>query len=169
MIDPVTLLAAASTAFNGIKKAVEIGKEVQDVYSELSRWASAAGQLQAFINNEKDRKPGIFEKIGFAKSDTAEAFDIYAAQVQLREMEKEIHHMFLYGALQHLGMEGYSEFTKLRREVREKRERIIREQMERRKRFIENLFWGSLLAITLAIAIWFFVSIFYYGREVGKW
>lgn len=168
-MDPFSLLATANAAFAGIKKAVEIGREVQDVYSELSKWAGAAGNLQAFINQNKDKKPGIFERIGFNKSETAEAFDIYAAQVQLREMESEIYQMFLYGALAHLGLEGYREFIQLRREVREKREALIREQMARREVFFYHLFWGSLLVIAIIIAAYTFVGIFDLGRGAGKW
>jgi hypothetical protein len=84
-------------------------------------------------------------------------------------MEVDIYNMFLYGELQHLGSEGYSNFIQLRREVREKREKMIRDQARRRKRFIENLFWSTLLIITLIIAIKLF-SIFYeYGKDAGKW
>jgi hypothetical protein len=84
-------------------------------------------------------------------------------------MEAEIYHMFYYGELQHLGAEGYSQFNQLRREIRERRERMIRDQARRRKRFIENLFWGTLLVITLTIAIKFFVWLFDIGREAGRW
>lgn len=172
-MDPVTLLAAATTAFNGIKKAVAVGKEVEGIYNQLSKWADAAGQLQSYINNSKDdngeRKLGLFEKIGFKKSETAEAFDIFAMQVRLQQMEIDIREMFIYGELQHLGMEGYSNFIQLRREVREKREKMIRDQARRRKRFIENVFWGTLLTITLIVAVKFFVWLFEFGREAGKW
>ena len=168
-MDPVCLLAAATTAFNGIKKAVEIGREVQDVYSELSKWASAAGNLQAFINQEKVKKPGIFEKIGFNKSETAEAFDVYAAQVQIREMESEIYNMFLYGALNHLGLEGYREFIQLRKKVREDREALIREQMRRRELFFYYAGWGSLLILAILTLIWLLSASFNLGREAGKW
>lgn len=168
-MDPVSLLAAATAAFNGIKKAVEIGREVQDVYSELSKWASAAGNLQAFINQERVNKPGIFEKIGFNKSETAEAFDIYTAQVQIRQMEGEIYNMFLYGALNHLGMEGYREFIHLRKKVREDREALIKEQMRRRELFFYYAFWGSMLTIAILVGIWLSTETFNLGREAGKW
>jgi hypothetical protein len=173
MIDPVTLLATATAAFNGIKNAVAFGQEIEGVYQQLSKWADAAGQLQEYINHNKsdtgERKLGLFEKIGFAKSETAEAFDIIIAQQRLREMDSEIYHMFLYGELQHLGPEGYSNFIQLRREVREKRERMIRDQARRRKRFIENAFWFSLLIITLIIAFNILSWIFTLGQEAGKW
>lgn len=159
-MDPVSLLATATAAFNGIKKAVEVGKEVQQVYGELSKWANAAGNLQAFINQERSKPPGIFEKIGFNKSETAEAFDTFAAQVQIREMEAEIYHMFIWGALNHLGQEGYREFIQLRKKVREDRERLIRQQMQRREIFFYYTGWGMALALALAIAVWMFIEIF---------
>jgi hypothetical protein len=172
-MDPVTLLAATTAAFNGIKKAIAVGREVQDIFGQLNKWADSAGQLQDFINKSRDpnqqKKPGLFEKIGFAKSDTAEAMDIYAAQQKLREMEAEIQHMFYYGALQHLSQEGYREFIAIRKKVREEREKAVRDQARRRKRFIENAFWGTLLTITLAIAIKFFVWLYEFGHEAGKW
>lgn len=172
-MDPVSLLATATAAFNGIKHAVEIGQEVEGVYRQLSKWADAAGQLQEYINDNKsdtgEVKAGLFEKIGFKQSETAEAFDILIAQQRLREMDTEIYHMFIYGELQHLGTEGYSNFIQLRREVREKRERMIRDQIKRRKRFLENTFWYTLLVITLIFAYNFAMFIFDFGRESGKW
>lgn len=172
-MDPVTLMAGVVATYNGIKKAVAVGREVQDIMGQLSKWADSAGQLQEYINKAKDpnqqKKPGIFEKIGFAKSDTAEAMDLYAYQQKLREMEAEIQHMFYYGALQHLGQEGYREFIAIRKKVREDREKLVREQIQRRKNFIENAFWGSLLALTLAFALKFFVWLYDIGKEAGKW
>jgi len=172
-MDPLTLMGTVTAAFNGLKAAVKVGQEVEGVYRQLSKWADAAGQLQQLINSSKtdtgEQKAGLFEKIGFGKTATAEAFDIIIAQQKLREMEAEIYHMFYYGELQHLGAEGYSQFNQLRREIRERRERMIRDQARRRKRFIENLFWGTLLVITLTIAIKFFVWLFDIGREAGRW
>jgi hypothetical protein len=172
-MDPITLMAGVAAAFNGLKHAVSVGREVQDVFGQLSKWADSAGQLQDFINRARDpnyqRKPSIFQKIGFEKSETSEALDLYAYQQKLREMEAEIQHMFYYGALHHLGQEGYREFIQLRKKVREDRERMIREHAERRQKFIENTFWGSLLIIAVFTAYEFFLFIFNYGREAGKW
>ena len=173
-MDPITLMAGVAAAFNGLKHAVSVGREVQDVFGQLSKWADSAGQLQDYINRERDpnhqqKKPGLFQKIGFSKSDTSEALDLYAYQQKLREMEADIQQMFYYGALQHLGQEGYREFIQLRKKIREDRERMIREQAERRQKFIENTFWGSLLLLTLFVAYEFFLFIFKYGREAGKW
>jgi hypothetical protein len=172
-MDPVTLMATCTAAFNGIKAAVKVGQEVEGVYKQLSKWADAASQLQQYINNNTgdygEKKLGLFEKIGFNKSDTAEAFDIFIAQQKLREMENEIYHMFYYGELQQLCAEGYASFIQLRREVRENREKMIRDQARRRKRFIENMFWGTLCIIVFSIAIKFFTWLYQFGVEAGKW
>ena len=47
---------------------------------------------------------------------------------------------------------GYSQFNQIRREVREKRERMIRDQANRRQKFLERIFWSSMLIITMVLA-----------------
>ena len=173
MIDPVSAFALANAAFNGVKRAVEIGKEAQEVYSQLSKWASAASDLSEAINQQENRKPGIFEKIGFAKNETAEAFDTFIAKQKLREMEQEIYQMFIYGDLQHLGIDGYREFVQTRRLIKEKREKMIYDQMRRRQKFVKNLIeYGSIclvLFIGLIVLFSFSVAIYKTGIESGRW
>ena len=137
MLDPVTLLATATAVFNGLKKAVELGREAEDVFGQLGKWASAVSDLQEWMSGAQ-AKPPLFGRIVFAKSATAEAFDEYAAQVKIREMEKTLYNWFHYGPLQHLGRDGYIEFTHMRRRIKEQREKMIYEQIRRRKRFIKN-------------------------------
>lgn len=165
-MDPITLLAAATAAFNGVKKAVEVGREISDVYSQLSSWAGHVGNLQDAMRGieEEEKKPSIWKKITFEKSETAEAFDIYAAKQKLIEMEKEIRHMFLYGDLNHLGMDGYNEFRTMRREVRERRTKIFREQKEARTKFIDDIKLYSTLGVLMLVGIfglWFAITLIF--------
>ena len=173
MIDPFTAFSVASAAFNGIKKAVEIGREVQDVYSQLSQWAGAISDLQESISQIENKKPGLFEKIGFSKNETSEAFDTFIAKQKIIEMEKEIHHMFTYGELQHLGSDGYKEFIQMRRSIKAKREKMIYEQMRRRQEFarkVKDYTLALLLLISSTILIYYIISIIYTaGVSAGKW
>ena len=173
MIDPVSAFAMATAAFNGIKKAVEVGREVQDVYAQLSQWAGAASDLQEFISQQENRKPGLFEKIGFGKNETSEAFDTFIAKQKIVEMEKEIQHMFTYGALQHLGSDGYKEFIKMRRSIKDKREKMIYEQMRRRQAFFRNLvnYGGSFVVVAVGIGLLSWMGMFIYeaGAQAGRW
>jgi hypothetical protein len=162
-MDPITIIAAATAAFNGVKKAVELGREVQDVYSQLSEWAGHVGDFHKAVAamEMREKKPGLFDKITFAKSETAEAFDLYAAKQKIIDMEKEIYHMFLYGELSHLGRDGYDEFRRMRREVTEKRQKMIADQMEARREFFEALKLWTIAGIIIlmgAAMIWFMID-----------
>ena len=167
-MDPVSALAMASAAYNGIKKAVELGREAHDIFGQLGKWAEAAGNVQSYITEKETKKPGLFSSLTEV-NDTRAAFDILKAKEQIRFMEQEIYKMFTYGALQHLGQEGYRDFIKLRKDIKEKRERAIREQRRRRKKFFINLILGSLLVITLLAGAALFDTVYQAGVAAGKW
>lgn len=162
-MDPVTILAVTSAAFNGVKKAIALGREAQDIYGELSKWAKHAGDLNEFISGQS--KPGK-KLLG---SVTGQAFDIMAAKSQLQQMEKEIQHMFIYGELQDLGASGYKEFILLRRKLKAEREYAEREKQIKRVQTLENTFWGSILAVLLASIIYFGTIFYEFGTRTGRW
>jgi len=154
-VDPVTLFATATALWSGVKKAVEFGREAQDILGQLSQWAQAVDNFDHAVQQEK-KKPALFKKLKPSNA-TAEAFDEYTARVKLREQEAEIRHLFLYGALNHLGMDGLREFYEIRRKIREKRIREIQDQKFRREQFVEQmLLWGMIVLILVAggLAIW---------------
>ena len=173
MLDPVSAFAMASAAFNGIKRAVEIGREVQDVYSQLSQWAGAASDLQEAISQQESRKPGLFEKIGFGKNETSEAFDTMIAKQKLIEMEKEIRHEFLYGAFANLeggygSMDGYRKFCEMRRKIRADRIRMKQEQENMQAEFWAKvqLFGGGTAIVVVGLLMLYMAVdfIFKYGK-----
>ena len=149
-MDPITALATISAIWGGIKKAVEVGREVQDVWGQLSTWAQAADVLEQV--SDKPKKPPLFKKLDFS-NDTKQAFDAYAAKIKMREMEADIRHQFLYGGLCHLGMDGLREFYSIRRRIREQRIKAIQDQMIRRRQFVEHCFLGSLILVGSAAVI----------------
>jgi hypothetical protein len=147
-MDPITALAAASAIWSGIKACVDTGREVQDVWGQLSQWADNAGQVYDYIA-EQESKPSIFRKLEFKTSDTKEAFNIFTARVKMREMESEIKHMFLYGALNHLGMDGYKEFLDIRQQIRVERYKQQQQQQRAKESFKEDLKYGAILTSLL--------------------
>lgn len=150
-MDPVTLMATVTASYNGLKKAVAMGREVQDIFKQLGKWAEGADQMYSWLNKQNTKSVGLFQTISFDKSETAEALDISAARLRLQEMEEEIKMMFYYGQLQDLGLAGYRDFIKSRSEIREKRQRMIREQIKKRQKFAENIFIGVIVLITTSV------------------
>ena len=44
-MDPVSAIAAATAAFNVIKKGFEIGRDVESMYGDIGRWMSATSDI----------------------------------------------------------------------------------------------------------------------------
>jgi hypothetical protein len=122
-MDPITLLAAASAVWNGIKKASEFAQEAEGVWSQLSKYAGLADQLEQHITTAKNKpqKPKLFGKLDFS-SDTQQAFNAFEAEHKLMSIENEIRHEFLYGAFCNLeggygSLDGYRKFLEMRRKI----------------------------------------------------
>ena len=55
-MDPVTLLSAASLAFNGVKKAIQVGRDMEDIFKQLSVWSGHVSDLQEWMGQDKKYK-----------------------------------------------------------------------------------------------------------------
>ena len=89
MFDPITIGAAlttASTAFAGLKKAFQAGRDIESMTGDLSRWMGAGSDIE---QKEKSAKnPPIFRKVfGSVEQEALEAF---AAKKKLEEQRYEL-------------------------------------------------------------------------------
>jgi len=152
MIDPVTAFAAASAAFKGVQTLVNHGREIEDVFGQLAKWAEAVSDLQEWMGQKS--KPSIFKKLTF-RDDTKAALETVMYRQKLAAMEKEIREMF-----QWYGPPGaYEEFIKERRLIKARREKMIYEQIRRRKAFVEYSLAFGLVGATLGGIAWIFAVI----------
>jgi hypothetical protein len=89
-VDPITILAACTAVWNGIKKASEFAQEAEGVWSQLSKYAGLADQLEQHITTAKNKpqKPKLFGKLEL-NNDTQEAFNVFEAEHKLAEMERK--------------------------------------------------------------------------------
>ncbi len=74
-MDPVTIISGATVAFNALKKGFAIGKDLQDMSSQLTQWAghmSDLGQAEKQVKN-----PPWWKTLG--SSVEAEAKEVIAA------------------------------------------------------------------------------------------
>jgi hypothetical protein len=64
MFDPITISAAvatASTAFSGIKRAFQAGRDLESMSQDLSRWMGAVSDVDAAHKSAKN--PTMFRKV----------------------------------------------------------------------------------------------------------
>ena len=167
-MDPITLLATASAIWSGVKKASEFAAEAEGVWGQLSKYCGVADQLEQCIQAEKNnpKKPKLFGSTDTG-NDTAEAFNAFEAEHKLRQMEADIRHEFLYGAFCNLehgfgGMDGYTKFCNMRREIRARRIKAKQEQEQMQADFWDRMvLWGGgsvIVAAGLGV-IWFAVNL----------
>ena len=167
-MDPITLLATASAIWSGVKKASEFAAEAEGVWGQLSKYCGVADQLEQCIQAEKNnpKKPKLFGSTETG-NDTAEAFNAFEAEHKLRQMEADIRHEFLYGSFCNLehgfgGMDGYTKFCNMRREIRARRIKAKQEQEQMQAEFWDRLvLWsgGSVIVAAGLGVIWFAVNL----------
>jgi len=162
VIDPVTALSLATATFSGIKKAVQIGKDAEEVFRQLSKWATAIEDVKEYLNQEES-KPSIFKSLKYNKSATAAAFDEIIARKKVKEQEDAIRELFTSNWQNpNMGLDGYRDFIEMRRRIKRKREKELYNQMRRRKAFLYNTKMGlaiSFLTLTLIYMIHFLWTI----------
>jgi hypothetical protein len=152
-MDPVTCMAAASSAFKILKKGFAIGKDIESMAGDLSRWMGALSDLD---QAEKEAKnPPIFKKMFAGKSVEQEAIEIFAAKKKAQAQRDELKQYLQYT----VGSRAWDELIKMEGQIRKQRQETLYRQRERRQKFIE---WVVIImsVITgvaiLATLVWFF-------------
>jgi len=110
-MDPLTILAGATTAFNLVKKAVQTGKEIEGIVGQLGKWFDAYENI-----NRAAAEPKKSKFLGGGSAEE-EALNIVVAQQKLKQQEYELK-VLIIGAY---GESAYYEM--LRQRVRIKKER----------------------------------------------
>ena len=70
-MDPITAIAAATTAFNAIKKGFSVGRDVESMSKDLGRWMGAIQDVKDGHKKSKGRSFGSVEE---------EALETFAAK-----------------------------------------------------------------------------------------
>jgi len=85
-MDPVTIISGATVAFNALKKGFAIGKDLQDMHGQLTKWAghmSDLGQAEKQVKN-----PPWWKSLG--GSVEAESLEVFTAKRKAESMRKEL-------------------------------------------------------------------------------
>ena len=144
-MDPVTISLAvgvASKAFSAIKQGFAVGRDIEQMSGDISRWMGAASDVD---NAEKQAKnPGVFGKVFGGGSIEATALQAYSAKKKLEEQRYELK-MFLN--LTH-GPQAYEELLQMEGQIRKERQQTIYKQQQIRKQIGEGI---ALLFLVLII------------------
>ena len=106
MIDPVTALGVATTAFNAIKTGFQAGRDVEGMAGDLSRWMGAVSDIKKA--EELNQKPPLFKKLFAAGSVEEEALQTLMAKKKTEDMRDQLKNIIMFSR-GHGAWESYSE------------------------------------------------------------
>ena len=143
-MDPLTISLAvgvASKAFSAIKQGFAVGRDLEKMSGDVSRWMGAASDVD---NAQKQAKnPGIFGKVFGAGSIETIALQAYAAKKKLEEQRYELK-MYLNMTQ---GPQAYDELLEMEGQIRKERQATIYKQQKLKKQI------GEAIAIIVVVAI----------------
>tara|TARA_R100000406_G_scaffold37590_1_gene24959 strand:+ start:43 stop:513 length:471 start_codon:yes stop_codon:yes gene_type:complete len=144
-MDPLSLVAMASTTFKGIQVLVNKGAEIEHVAQKLGQWYTFASDIKQA--EKESESPGIFKKLFDGNTVEQQALNSVIAKKKLEEQEKQIRELIVWA----YGVETYQEMIMLRRTIRKKREEAIYKQRKRRRLLIDSAFIFIALAFSSAV------------------
>lgn len=150
MIDPITALATASSAFNLIKKGFSVGRDVESMGKDLGRWMGAMSDLKKA--HEYTQKPPLFKKIFNAGSVEEEAMAAFMAKKKAEDMRDELRQIISFTR----GPSAWQELINMEARIRKDRQRAIYDQKERQRKVIEYSLAAVLVSATCGMLGWFF-------------
>ena len=147
MIDPITALATATSAFNLIKKGFEVGRDVESMGADLGRWMGAMSDLKKA--DEYAKKPPLFKKIFNAGSVEEEAMAAFMAKKKAEDMRDELKKLISWTR----GPSAWDELLRMEAEIRKKRQQAIYDQQERQRKVFETIAIVLLIGLCAGILI----------------
>lgn len=151
-MDPLSLIAMASTTFKGIQTLVNRGAEIEHVAQKLGQWYSFASDIK---QAEKEAEnPGVFKKLFEGNTVEQQALNSVIAKKKLEEQEKQIRELIVWS----YGVETYQEMIMLRRKIKAQREEVIYKQRKRQRMLLDS-FLLSIAAVVSASIIYGTITI----------
>jgi len=157
MIDPITAVGLATSAFNILKQGISAGKDIQEMSGTLSKWGSAFSDFQ--YAEDKAKNPPFYKMMS---DNSANAIEIFAQKKKMQQMRKEIkdHISWTYGP------SAWEEVLSIEGEMR----RIRKEEAYKKQEFLDNTI-NTIVGVTvfLVAAAGVGTALYYLGRYQGKW
>ena len=140
MIDPISAVAMATSAFKMVQRMVSVGREIEDTLGQVGKFYGAVSDF-----NESKRQadnPPLFKRLVASKSIEQEAMEMFANNKRIQQQEKELRELLMYT----YGANAYQELQGMRRSIKEQREKTVYAQARRHKAFIWNTVAISVLS-----------------------
>ena len=140
-MDPVTIISGATVAFNALKQGFSIGRDLQDMSGQLTKWAghmADLGQAEKQVKN-----PPWWKSIG--GSVEAEAMEVFAAKKKAESMRKELKDYISWT----MGPSAWDELVAIEAKIRKQK----KEQEYRKAELQESIIAWALGGLLFVIGV----------------
>lgn len=147
-MDPITAFAAAQAAVKGVQAAIKLGKDIHAITGEAMKFFEAKDVVQREASKPKST---------FAKSDTAQAFEIVMQAKMLNDAEKELNNWMVMSGHADLWQQLLIERNNIIQ--KRKKQEILDEQnaAAKKKEMDELINWllgGGIVVMVLGFIVW---------------
>ena len=150
MLDPVTLSAAvtgATTAYNAIKKAIMVGKEIEDMSSELSRWMTAVSDVDNV--HRYANSPSALDRV-FNGSIEQVAIESFSAKKKLAKQREELRNFLVAN----YGTTAWDDLIREEGRIRKARQEAVYARQERNKQVRDYTIIGVTSLVGFGAMAW---------------
>ena len=151
-MDPLSLVAIASSAFKGVEVLVSKGAEIERVAKKLAHFYGLMSDIKEA--ESEAGSPPIFRKLFDGASVEEQALNAIIAKKKTEEMEKQVRELIIWS----YGDETYKEMMAMRREIRARRDATIYKQ-RRKQRLMLDISAGIIGLMICGGVIWALVSV----------
>jgi len=148
MLDPITAFATAQAAVKGVQAAIKLGKDIHAITGEAMKFFEAKDVVQKAASQPKGT---------FAKSDTAQAFEIVMQAKMLNDAEKELNNWMVMSGHADLWQQLLIERNNIIQ--KRKAQEILDEKnaAAKKKEMDELINWllgGAIVILVLGLVFW---------------
>ena len=150
MLDPVTLSAAltgATTAYNAIKKAIMVGKEIEDMSSELSKWMTAVSDVDNVHRNANS--PSALDRV-FNGSIEQVAIESFSARKKLAKQREELRNFLVAN----YGTSAWDDLLREEGRIRKARHEVVYARDERNRQIRDYTIIGVTSLVGFGSVAW---------------
>ena len=137
MVDPISVLGIATTAFNTLKKGFELGKDAESMIKDVGRFMHSVDDIKNAHKNKKNRKFGSVEE---------ESLETFVALKKAKQMEDELRNFMNAN----YGLNAWNDILRIQARLRKER----KEAIARAKREREKLIMYVLIGVGTLSSLW---------------
>lgn len=142
MLDPASIATAVSlstVAFNNLKKAFSIGRDIESMGNDLSRWMKASSDIDEAVKTSK--KPPFYKK--FLSGSTVEQAAVQSLVAQ-KTRDKQRYELQNFIQFKY-GVKAWDDLLRMEGQIRKQRSEEIYKRQQFKQQLIEYFFICVLL------------------------